>query len=188
MSERLLPPYPSCYWVVPGILLAGAYPGGSDPESTEARLTALLDAGITSVVNLMTEEEASQHDENGEHYLPYEERLEELAEARGHFVEILRYGVEETTTPAPEAMQMILDAIDGEIDGRDSPTFVHCSDGHDRSGAVVGCYLARHDMAVGKDALAKIKELRSADPELAEHRSPANIVGEKFVLRWKADQ
>ncbi len=168
-------------------MLAGAYPGGPTGESTDARLNALLDAGIRSVICLMEEEETLVH-ESGELYLPYEDRMEELAEERGLIVEIARYGIEMGTAPQEGEMAMILDSIDAEIDGRDSPTLVHCADGHGRSGTVVGCYLARHDIARGKAALEKLKELRSGDPVLAAHRAPANIVGEKFVLRWKAGQ
>ncbi|TFH19935.1 MAG: hypothetical protein E4H03_13055 [Myxococcales bacterium] len=50
-------PHPATYWVIPGELLAGAYPGDTDPEKMNARLNALLDAGIHSVINLVMEEE-----------------------------------------------------------------------------------------------------------------------------------
>ena len=187
MSDPQSPPYPGSYWVVPGTLLAGCYPGGHDDASTEERLIALLDAGIHSVINVMEEEELVEH-EPGIHYLPYEDRLEALGGERGLIVEIATYAIEDGTAPQEGEMQLILDAIDGEVDGRNSPTLIHCSDGHGRTGMVVGCYLARHGVAKGKDALAKIRELRAPFPELAEHRSPANMVEEKFVLRWKEDQ
>lgn len=47
------PPTSSSYWVVPGLLLAGAYPG--DPASGEhqAKVQSLLGAGIRTFVNLM---------------------------------------------------------------------------------------------------------------------------------------
>ncbi len=147
----------------------------------------MLDAGIESVINVMEEEEVLEH-EAGEHYLPYEDMLESLGEERDLIVEIARYGIEDGTAPPEPEMAMIIDSIDAEIDGRDSPTFVHCSDGNGRTGMVVGCYLARHGIANGKEALAKIKELRAPFPELAGKRSPANMVEEKFVLRWKEDQ
>ncbi len=187
MSDNSNAPYPSTYWVLPETLLAGAYPGGHDAESTDERLRALLDAGIRSVICLMEEEETLVH-ESGELYLPYEDRMEELAEERGELVEILRFQVVLGSTPTTQEMEMILDSLDAEIDGRSSPTLVHCADGHGRSGTVIGCYLARHDIALGKAALGKIKELRAGDPVLAAHRAPANIVGEKFVLRWKVGQ
>jgi protein-tyrosine phosphatase len=168
-------------------LLAGVYPGDHDDAAMDAKLRALLDAGISSVLNLMDEEELLERT-NGEQFVPYEDRLETLAEGRDKVVEIMRHPIATGATPTEEEMTLILDAIDAEIDGRNSPTFVHCSDGAGRTGLVVGCYLARHNIAVGKEALAKIHELRSSDPLLAEHRSPANIVQERMVTRWKPDR
>ncbi|MEE8311714.1 MAG: protein-tyrosine phosphatase family protein [Candidatus Binatia bacterium] len=180
-------PNPGTFWVIPNELLAGSYPGDTDPETMDARLGALLDAGIRSVINLVAEEEVLEH-QNGELFAPYEDRLERLAEQRDEMVEIQRHAIEDSQTPSPQEMQIILDAIDAEIDGRNSPTFVHCSDGHGRTGTVIGCYMARHSIAVGKDAIARIAELRTPHPELAEHKSPANIVQERLVTRWKPDQ
>ncbi len=187
VSAETPPPYPGSYWVIPGTLMAGAFPGGDDPAQLDARLNALLDAGIVSVINLLTEEEELGI-ESGTAYLPYEDRLEQLGEARDIVVEIARYAIEDGNTLAEDEMSMILDVIDAEIDGRNSPTLVHCSDGNGRAGMVVGCYLARHDIATGKAALAKIREQRAAYPELADQKSPETMVEEKFVLRWKKGQ
>ncbi len=170
--------------MVPGVLLAGTYPGGADPRSTQKRLAALLEAGVHSVINLMAEEELLEH-APGEHYLPYEDILEQMGEKSGVVVEIARYAIEDGNTLTEQEMELILDAIDAEIDGRDSPTLVHCSDGNGRTGMVIGCYLARHGIAKGKDALAKIKEMRAGDPLLARQKSPETMVEERFVLRWK---
>ncbi len=153
----------------------------------DALLNGLLDAGIRSVIDLMDEEEVLEH-ENGEHFKPYENRLEQLALQRGDVIEIQRHTIATGGTPSPQEMQLILDAIDAEIEGRNSPTFVHCSDGHGRTGIVVGCYLARHGIATGKSVLAKIAELRAPYDDLAGHKSPANIVQERLVTRWKEKQ
>ena len=177
-------PFPGSYWVIPGTLLAGAYPGGRDAKSTEHRLAALLDAGIHSVINLMSDEEIFEH-APGEVFLPYEDALEKLGEARGVVVEIERYAIEDANTLTEQAMELILDAIDAEIDGRSSPTFVHCSNGNARTGVVVGCYLARHGIATGKPALDKIKALRAVDPVFSKRKSPETMTEEKFVLRWR---
>lgn len=185
MSEQSPPtPFPGTYWVLPGTLLAGAYPGGPSPAATASRMAALLDAGIRSVINLMSEEEAFEQASTG-HFHPYEDQLEALGEQRGLVVEIGRYAVEDANTMGEAAMQLVLDAIDAEIDGRNSPTLVHCSDGNGRTGLVVGCYLARHGLASGKDALEQIRRLRSADPLLAGRKSPETMTEEKFVLRWR---
>jgi len=175
------------YWVLPGQLLAGIYPGDHDASAMDVKLKALLDNGIGSIVNLMDEEELLEHT-NGEQFVPYENRLEALAGNHGKVVEIMRCAIPEGGTPTEEEMVLILDTIDAEIDGRNSPTYVHCSDGAGRTGLVVGCYLARHGIAVGKDAIAKIQELRADDAQLSEHRSPANIVQERMVTRWKPER
>ena len=177
-------PYEGSYWVVPGVLLAGSYPGGPDLPSTQKRLQGLLDAGVHSVINLMAEEEVLEH-APGEHYVPYEDVLEKMGEKNGVVVEIARYAIEDGNTLTEQEMELILDAIDAEIDGRDSPTLVHCSDGNGRTGMVIGCYLARHGIAKGKEALTKIKELRACDSLLAGQKSPETMVEEKFILRWK---
>jgi protein-tyrosine phosphatase len=177
-------PFPGTYWVVPGALLAGAYPGGKDPKSTEERMKALVDAGIHSVINLMSEEEAFEH-APGEVFVPYEDTLEKIGDERGIVIEIERYAIEDANTLTEPAMQLVLDAIDAEIDGRNSPTFVHCSNGNARTGVVVGCYLARHGIATGKAALDKLKELRAEDPVFALRKSPETMTEEKFVLRWR---
>lgn len=178
------PPFPGTYWVVPGTLLAGAYPAGSDDASTAERMAALLDAGIHSVISLMSEEEILEHS-NGIAFAPYEDILEKQGESRGVIVEIERYTIEDANTLSEQAVELILDAIDAEIDGRNSPTFVHCSDGNARTGVVIGCYLARHGLAIGKDALGRIKKLRAGDPVLANQKSPETMTEEKFVLRWR---
>lgn len=187
MNDNPPVPLPGTFWVIPNELLAGAYPGASDREEMDRRLSNLLDVGIRSVINLVAEEEVLAH-ENGELFAPYEDRLERLGEERGALVEIQRHAIETAQTPAPQEMEIILDAIDAEIHGRNSPTFVHCSDGNGRTGTVIGCYLARHDIAVGRDAIARINELRAAHPELAAHKSPQNIVQERLITRWKPAQ
>ena len=50
-------PLPNTYWVIPGRLLAGEYPG--DPYTAQARLrlASLHDAGIDSFVDLTEEAE-----------------------------------------------------------------------------------------------------------------------------------
>ena len=120
--------------------------------------------------------------------MPYADELEELGERRDVIVEIANFAIEEGSAVSEEEMALILDAIDAEIDGRNSPTLVHCSTGHGRTGLVVGCYLARHGIATGKAVVDKIQELRALDPELQGIKSPENIVQERFVTRWKQDQ
>lgn len=190
-------PYPGTYWVVPGTLLAGSYPGSADPVEMERRLKALLDVGIRSVIYLVDEsanEDDSDNADVGDQiepvqaFVPYEDQLEVLAEARNEIIEIGRYTIDISSASADQEMELILDAIDAEIDGSNHPTLVHCTNGNGYTGMVVGCYLARHGIATGKEALAKIRELRAANPAMPKAKSPENIVQERFVTRWKEGQ
>jgi len=170
------------------MLLAGAYPGSSGEDALASDLNAILDAGIRSVMSLVEEDEGVGTFEGGDHFLPYADQLEALGEERGVIVEIQNHAIGYRTVPTDQEMSFLLDAVDAEIDGRNSPTLIHCSDGHGRSALVVGCYLARHGIAEGKGVIEKIKELRATVPGLADHNCPDNIVQERFVTRWKKDK
>ena len=164
---------------MPGSLLAGAYPGSADPDELDRRLKALLDAGIRSVIYLVDESVNEDDAENADvgdrtepvqAFAPYEDRLEIQAEERGEILEIGRYTIDISSASADQEMELILDAIDGEIDGSNHSTLVHCTNGNGYTGMVIGCYLARHGIATGKEALAKIRELRAANPTIAKHK------------------
>ena len=50
MTEILQVPFNRSYWVVPGKLLAGGYPGSEDPVEEERKLKGLIQAGIRHVI------------------------------------------------------------------------------------------------------------------------------------------
>jgi len=60
-SKKLPIPFPRSYWVIPGLLLAGAYPGAKDTNEAEEKLSGLWNAGIRMIFNLMEPEE-TDHD------------------------------------------------------------------------------------------------------------------------------
>ena len=45
-------PIPESYWVEPGRLLAGEYPGHFDGERTRKRIASLLEAGFDTFIDL----------------------------------------------------------------------------------------------------------------------------------------
>src|SRR5262245_40215360 len=53
-------PLRGSYWVLPGQLLAGEYPGEVDPELTGKRLRALIAGGIRTFVDLTDEGELNE--------------------------------------------------------------------------------------------------------------------------------
>ena len=62
-------PFPRSYWVIPGLLLAGEYPGAKEQKEAEQKLSGLLDAGIRQIINLM---EPDETDHDGQPFNLYE--------------------------------------------------------------------------------------------------------------------
>lgn len=176
-------PFPRSYRVVPGRLYAGAYPGDPDESIMETKLASLLDCGIRRVVNLM---EASEVDHHGRLFSDYTEKLRELAMERGGDASMARFSIRDVSIPSRALMKEILDHIDRNIT-EGLPTYVHCWGGKGRTGTVVGCYLARHGIAVGKDALETIKHLRLPDARSHEP-SPETREQCDMVVSWKVGE
>lgn len=173
-------PFARSYWVVLGKLLAGCYPGDKHRKEAEAKLRGLLTCGIRVIVNLMEDDEIG-HD--GEFFVPYEETMQRIAQEIGTEVECVRIPVPDLTAPSPKLMSEILDRIDLAIT-QDKPVLVHCWGGKGRTGTVVGCYLARHGIASGKEALQKIMELRKNDPT-SRDPSPETDSQRRLVKYWR---
>ncbi len=173
-------PFDRSYWVVPANLLAGCYPGARDPDQAFRRLHGLLKSGIRYVINLMEELET---DYSGGGFVPYDGILNQIAHDLAVNLQIARYPIRDNNAPTRNQMIAILDTIDHAI-GSGMPTYVHCWGGVGRTGTVVGCYLARHGIADGRDCLTKIRELRNSDPT-AHRNSPETLAQAEMVTSWK---
>ncbi len=173
-------PFPRSYWVTPGKLLAGHFPGDADYQVGRQKLKNLLDCGIRRVVNLM---EADEVDHHGNLFMPYADILPRLAEPLGIAVTCLRFPIHDLDIPNRDRMKAILDAIDaGERTGE--PTYVHCWGGIGRTGTVVGCYMIRRHIALGTEVFHHSQRLRRSDPK-AYRSSPETEAQREFVLSWK---
>jgi protein tyrosine/serine phosphatase len=172
-------PFERSYWVVPSKFLAGCYPGARQADHTRKKLLDLLDSGIRCVINLMYDYET---DWKGQEIRRYEEELGALAEEKGIDMEYVTMSVPETSIPSMVGMKLILDKIDLSME-TNKPVYVHCWGGKGRTGTVVGCYLARHGMALGRDALEMITRLRKDDVAHLEP-SPENERQRWLVYSW----
>jgi hypothetical protein len=150
-------PPPGCYWVEPGRLLAGPYPGSLLDVAALSRLATL-------VVDLTEEGELE----------PYSELLEG--------VEWVRSPIRDFSAPSEEVMIRILDAIDAAL-ARDERVYVHCRGGRGRTGTVLGCHLVRHGLTP-ETALARITELRRQLPDALDP-SPETAAQVALVRGWR---
>ena len=98
-------PFDRSYWVLPGTLLAGCYPGELDPEQARKKLQGLVNAGIQHVITLMEVEESSR-------FIPYMPELTEIAAAYSREISSVRLPIRDVSVPSKEAMVAILDEID----------------------------------------------------------------------------
>ena len=130
MSRDLSTPLPNSYWVQPGRLLAGEYPGSMSRADAMERVQRLLAAGVTSFIDLTEEGELPE----------YETLLPEEAARR---VRYRRLPVLDHSVPDSAAhMARILDTLDAELKAGQC-VYLHCRAGIGRTGTAVGCHLIR---------------------------------------------
>ena len=168
-------PIPESYWVIPGKLLAGEYPGSWDHEHTRPRLDSFLEAGINTFIDLTNEDEL----------LPYAPVLAEEAVCYGISASHQRFSIGDFGVPTVGRMQTILDTLDRSLHD-ERKIYVHCWGGVGRTGTTVGCYLVRHGKT-GDEALAQLSSWWQNVPKRSLHpRSPETDEQVKFIRDWKA--
>ena len=167
-------PIPQSYWVKPGLLLAGEYPGSYDEVTAERRIVSFLNAGVRTFINLTQPHEL----------VPYDEVLKEQARILDVNTAHHRFSIVDRSIPSVETMWNILNSIDDSIQNGQC-VYVHCWGGVGRTGTTVGCYLVRHGMS-GEQALGQIAEWWQAVPKRVVYpRSPETDEQVEFILNWK---
>lgn len=178
------------YWVVPGRLMAGEYPGSRSPAETQTNLGNLLRAGVRAFIDLTEADEVTRLGR----LRPYAEDLRTLAAETAAEVSYARFPIRDFGVPTRGLMISILDALDAALD-HGMPAYVHCLAGRGRTGTVVGCHLVRHAERLlgatesdhaGPLALARITELRVAQGVPFAEESPQTPAQRDLVLSWKA--
>ncbi len=149
-------PLPRSYWVLPGKLLAGGYPGrpsGGKEGDAVGAVDRLLGAGVDAFVDLTGpgEEIGAQ---------PYAALLEGRSSSRG-------IPVERATAPMDD-MSAGLAAVQGALGELDAllaagrTVYLHCLGGLGRTGTVVASFLADKGLALPDEASGLVRLLRAA--------------------------
>jgi len=143
------PPLTNTYWVVPGRLLAGEYPGTHSRADTMERLQRLMKAGVTYFIDLT---------EPGE-LPPYDLLLPTEKLPNGRYVMYARKPIRDHSVPPVNAvMTEILDYLDRAL-AAGHVVYVHCRAGIGRTGTVLGCHLVQLAHARGQTSDAALDEL-----------------------------
>ena len=167
-------PIPESYWVVPGRLLAGGYPGSLHEREARHKLRAFLEAGIRLFIDL-TEEDELVH---------YDEWLAQEAAAKGIDVEYRRVPVRDFGIPTRQGVRDVFHLVDSAV--RDErPAYIHCWGGIGRTGTMIGCWL-RRDGCDLDTAIERLATLRRRTPE-AWRQSPETDEQRRFISAWTDD-
>jgi predicted protein tyrosine phosphatase len=166
-------PFSESYWVEPGRFLAGEHPAKFEQELTRRRLTALLEAGLDTFIDLT---------QSGETF-PYKNILLEQAKVYEINVTHHRFAIGDFGLPTPEQMDNILDTIEAGLrSGR--KIYLHCWGGIGRTGTTVGCYLVRQGKTP-EEALDQLSAWWRGVPKSQVHpRSPETQEQVNFIRSW----
>ncbi len=162
------------YWVIPGQVLAGPYPGDYTESASAEKLGAFLDVGVTVFLDLTEADEGLE---------PYAAILERVASERGIEAAHRRMPICDMGVPEREEMTATL-ALIAEALAAEEVVYVHCLGGMGRTGTAVGCLLVGRG-AEPMAALEEIKELRQGTIRAA-YRSPQTARQHELVLTWGA--
>jgi hypothetical protein len=166
------------WWVEPGRLLAGEYPGDLSEPKARQKVRILLDAGIDSFVDLTEADELR----------PYAtELLFEEAEKAGRPVPSHhRFGIRDVSILNDDAgYDEILGHIRSELNAS-KRVYVHCWGGKGRTGTVIGCWLIDNDGLGYKSTIQRMQDLRAGTRKLADNPTIPDTAAQHDVLCRRA--
>jgi len=164
-------PDPNTYWIVPGTLLAGEYPGAPDPEEARSRLRRFLAARVRHFIDLTEPGELE----------PYAELLTEEA---GFRISCERIPIRDVSVPdEPKTVAEIIAAIDRAM-AEGGITYVHCWGGVGRTGLAVACWLQERGQTPDEALTDLADKWRSCAKSQWKPSSPETAEQVRWVKEW----
>jgi hypothetical protein len=160
------------WWVEPGVVLAGEYPGAVEPSTAEAKVDLLVDHGIRTFVDLTTP---------ADDLAPYQPQLDRIGARRGLDLRRVSHPIPDMSVIDVDDYDAILDSI---ADARHrGGVYLHCWGGIGRTSTVVGCLL----VAGGLDADAALADIdRRRSITRKAHRPAPQTPAQIAVIRTRA--
>jgi ADP-ribosylglycohydrolase len=156
------------WWVTPGEVLAGEFPGHSDPALAGQKVNLLVDAGVRTFVDLTTPDDPLR---------PYDGAVEEAAANRRLDLRHRRFPIRDFGVLDDAGYDRVVELVRRER--RRGAVYVHCWGGVGRTGSVVGCLLAAdgHDYPTIIARLAQLRAgTRKADRECPESPAQREVI------------
>lgn len=119
-ASGLTPPLSRSYWVIPGRFAAGVYPGAFAPGEARTKLRKLLEAGITTWIDLTRAEEPFP-----DRLEPYTLLLAEESAVSGLRAVYLNYPIIDMSIPPRDEMRRILAALNQAL-AQNETVYLHC--------------------------------------------------------------
>jgi hypothetical protein len=165
-------PDPNTYWVVPGKLLAGEYPGARDPEEARRRVRRFLQAGVRHFIDLTETDE------------PLEPYADLLTEEAGSTASYQRIPIRDVSVPEePKTVAEIIVAIDRGM-AAGGITYVHCWGGVGRTGLAVACWLQERGQTPDEALTNLADKWRSCAKSQRMPNSPETAEQVRWVKEW----
>ena len=153
-AKEMAGPTPWSNWVIPGRVLAGAYPASLDDAETERILTTLLELGVNTFVclqaevNINTPEHAWRAQHGLRPYIKDAQKILSKAHETGNpkitqqKIDFLHLPIIDGNVTTDSAMNRLAeDVMERVLKGE--KLYIHCWGGHGRTGTLVAVMLGR---------------------------------------------
>lgn len=169
-------PHPNCYWLLPGLVLAGEYPRTDDERQSREKLSRIISCGVREFIDLT---------EATEPLAPYAAMAAEVAADAGADMNHARRAIRDLSIPTPQLMRSILDDIYVAVAWQ-RPVYLHCWGGIGRTGTVAGCLLVEAGFT-GQEALDLLAaKWKAVEKSGRRPHSPETREQVEFIHAWSA--